>query len=49
VLLDAKELKYLNILEKQLKTVPDNEAEFTKAMISSTTKDKFDPAKYDIS
>jgi len=48
VLLDTKELKYLNILEKQLKTVPDDEAEFTKTMIKSTTKDKFDPAKYDM-
>src|SRR5665648_669078 len=48
VLLDAKELKYLNILEKQLASVPDDEAEFTQSMMKSTSKDKFDPAKYDM-
>ena len=45
LLLDAKELKYLNILEKQLKSVPDNEAEFTKTMMETVTKDKFDHCK----
>jgi len=48
VMLDAKELKYLKIFEKQLKTVPDDEAKFTQTMINSTTKEKFDPAKYDM-
>lgn len=45
--LDAKELKYLDILEKQLKSIPDDEAEFTKMMLKNSTIDKFDPAKYD--
>ncbi|WP_075365925.1 methyltransferase MtaB domain-containing protein, partial [Desulfosporosinus metallidurans] len=46
--LDAKELKYLDIFEKQLKTIPNDEAKFTQDMINSTTKDKFDPEKYDL-
>jgi methanol---5-hydroxybenzimidazolylcobamide Co-methyltransferase len=45
--LDAKELKYLDIFEKQLKTIPDDETKFIQEMIMSTTKEKFDPAKYD--
>ncbi|EHQ89723.1 methyltransferase MtaB domain-containing protein [Desulfosporosinus youngiae] len=45
--LDAKELKYLDIFEKQLKSIPDNEAEFSEFMIKNSTLDKFDPAKYD--
>ncbi|SHI14171.1 methyltransferase MtaB domain-containing protein [Desulfosporosinus lacus] len=45
--LDTKELKYLDIFEKQLKLIPNDEAEFTQFMIKNSTLDKFDPAKYD--
>lgn len=45
--LDAKELKYLDIFEKQLKSIPDDEAEFAKQIMPMCTVDKFDPAKYD--
>lgn len=45
--LDAKELKYLDIFEKQLKSIPDDEAKFSRDMIKGTTKEKFDPEKYD--
>ncbi|WP_407309508.1 methyltransferase MtaB domain-containing protein [Desulfosporosinus sp. SB140] len=47
VQLDSKELKYLDIFEKQLKSIPIDEAQFAKDIINSTTKEKFDPKKYD--
>ena len=46
--LAEREVRYLDILEEQLNSVPEDKAEFMQAMIKSTTTDKFDPAKYDL-
>lgn len=48
LLLDEREVRYLDILEQQLNTVPDNEADFTEMMIKTNSTEKFDPAKYDM-
>lgn len=46
--LAEREVNYLDILEKQLETVPDDEAKFTEMMIKGHTVEVFDPAKYDM-
>lgn len=43
-----REMNYLNIIEEQLGSVPDDEAKFKEMIIQTTTTDKFDPAKYDM-
>ncbi|MEN3003877.1 methyltransferase MtaB domain-containing protein [Dehalobacterium formicoaceticum] len=43
-----REVNYLDILEQQLATVPDDEAQFTAEMIKNNTNDKFDPKQYDL-
>lgn len=48
LLLNDREVRYLDILKEQLNSVPDDEMEFTQAMIKTNTTDKFDPVKYDI-
>ena len=48
LLLDHREVRYLDILEEQLNSVPDSKTEFMAEIIKNTTKDKFDPAKYDL-
>lgn len=48
LLLAEREVRYLDILEQQLSSVPDDEAEFTATMIKNNTTEKFDPAKYDM-
>lgn len=48
LLLNDREVRYLDILKEQLNSVPDDKMEFTQAMIKTNTTDKFDPVKYDI-
>ncbi|WP_066638712.1 methyltransferase MtaB domain-containing protein [Desulfolucanica intricata] len=48
LVLADREVRYLDILEQQLSSVPDDEAKFTEMMIKNNTTDKFDPAKYDM-
>jgi len=48
LLLKDREIRYLEIMEQQLSTVPDDEAKFTELMIKDNTTEKFDPAKYDL-
>ncbi|MDA8226508.1 MAG: methanol--corrinoid methyltransferase [Desulfitobacterium hafniense] len=48
VLLEDREVRYLDIIEEQLNSVPNDKEEFLQAMIKTTTPDKFDPAKYDL-
>ena len=46
--LAEREVKYLDLMEKQLESVPDDEEKFTAMMIKDNTTEKFDPAKYDM-
>jgi methanol--5-hydroxybenzimidazolylcobamide Co-methyltransferase len=46
--LNDREVRYLDIFEEQLNSVPNDKTEFLQAMIKQTTTDKFDPAKYDL-
>lgn len=47
LLLADREVRYLDIMEKQLSSIPDDEKEFTERMLQTVPKDKFDPEKYD--
>ena len=46
--LPAKEVRYLDILEQQLNSIPADQEEFAHMVMKQTTPDKFDPAKYDL-
>ncbi|MDK2985588.1 MAG: methanol---5-hydroxybenzimidazolylcobamide Co-methyltransferase [Clostridia bacterium] len=46
--LNERELNYLNMIDSQLESIPDNEEEFIADMIENNTTEKFDPKKYDI-
>lgn len=46
--LNDREVRYLDIFEEQLNSVPNDKTEFLQAMIKQTTIEKFDPAKYDL-
>jgi methanol--5-hydroxybenzimidazolylcobamide Co-methyltransferase len=46
--LAEREVRYLDIFEEQLNSIPDDVAEFQQQIVGNTTKDKFDPAKYDM-
>lgn len=46
--LREREVRYLDILENQLSTIPDDKEEYTQMIIKQTTVDKFDPVKYDL-
>ncbi|MDS1030187.1 methyltransferase MtaB domain-containing protein [Bacillota bacterium LX-D] len=48
LLLADREVKYLDVLEKQLAGVPDDEEKFTETMIKNNTTAAFDPAQYDM-
>lgn len=47
VLIEEKDLNWLDIMEAQLETVDSDEEKFTAEMIEECKSDKFDPAKYD--
>lgn len=46
--LAEREVRYLDIFEEQLNSIPDSETELQQVIVKNTTKDKFDPAKYDL-
>ncbi|WP_018214137.1 methyltransferase MtaB domain-containing protein [Desulfitobacterium hafniense] len=46
--LAGREVRYLDVLENQLNSIPEDKDEFTQMIIKQTTIDKFDPAKYDL-
>jgi len=46
--LSERDVKYLDILEGQMTTVPEEESEFTEMMIRNNENENFDPAKYDM-
>lgn len=46
--LAKRELKYLEVLDQQLKAIPADEAKFTAQIMPAITADKFDPVKYDM-
>lgn len=48
VLVEERELMWLDTMESQLEDVPEDEEEFTKQMVEETRNEKFDPAKYDL-
>lgn len=48
LIVSEREVRYLDIIEQQLATVPDNEEQFTADMIKNNTTEKFDPKKYDM-
>lgn len=43
-----REMKFMDIMKRQLETVPDDEAKYTAEMIKNNTTEKFDPKKYDM-
>lgn len=43
-----REVRYLDIMEQQLKTIPEDQKEFMDMIMKQTTLDKFDPKKYDL-
>lgn len=47
LILADREVRYLDIMEQQLNTIPDDEQQFTENMLKMISKDKFDPDKYD--
>lgn len=46
--LGEREVRYLDIFEEQLNSVPNDKYEFMQSMLQQTTRDKFDPAMYDL-
>jgi methanol--5-hydroxybenzimidazolylcobamide Co-methyltransferase len=48
VTVDKREMPWLDTMEVQIDSIPDDEEEFISKMISSNTSDKFSPAKYDL-
>lgn len=48
LIVSDREVRYLDIIERQLATVPDDEESFTADMIKNNSTEKFDPKKYDM-
>lgn len=48
VLIDDKEMKWLDKIESQLLKTPDDEEAFTRQMTAACKSEKFNPAKYDM-
>lgn len=46
--LSEREVRYLDIFVEQLNSIPDSKTEFQQEIVKNTTKDKFDPAKYNL-
>ncbi|MFW6269654.1 MAG: methyltransferase MtaB domain-containing protein [Bacillota bacterium] len=46
--IDEKEIQWLDMMEQQLASIPDNETKFTEQMLNSHESDKFAPEKYDL-
>lgn len=45
---DDRELSYLDVMENQIDSIPDNEDTFITAMLDACESEKFTPAKYNL-
>ncbi|NLH96877.1 MAG: hypothetical protein GX477_06020 [Clostridiaceae bacterium] len=48
VIIDERETSWLDAMEAQLESVPDDEEQFISEMLERCESDKFDPKKYDL-
>ena len=48
ILIDEREVSYLDIMESQLESIPDDEEEFIADMLERDYSGKLDPKKYDL-
>lgn len=48
VIVEERELMWLDTMQTQLEATPSDEEEFTKQMVEETANEKFIPAKYDL-
>lgn len=48
VLIEDRELSWLDTMESQIASVPPDEEEFTRQMVDENASEKFVPHKYDL-
>ncbi len=48
LIIEEREMAYLDLMERQLAEIPEDEEEFVAGMVEETRNEKFDPKKYDM-